>query len=90
MNLTDFIYGEQFKENLDKLMAELKMIEQRHYEWFKNRIAQKEGELHDRLYHYYVLEWKVTQIGFRFIEDCDLPKEIQGQCMEAFYRNFNS
>jgi hypothetical protein len=87
MNLSDFFYGEHFKENLNNFMIELKLIEQRHSDWFKSRPPQKEGELHDRLYHYYVIEWK-SGIGFKFIDDCELPTEIQGQCMEAFYRNF--
>ena len=88
MNVSDFIYGEQFKEKLNNFLAELKMIENRNIEWFKNREAQKEGELHDCLHYYYIIEWKLGQISFRFVEDCELPKDIQAQGMEAFYRNF--
>ena len=89
MNLSDFLYSEHFKGNVNNFMIELKTIEQRHIDWFKNREKKEKGKLHDRLPHHYVLHWNLGKISFKFIDNCELPDEIQGECMEAFYRNFN-
>jgi len=88
MNLTDLLHREPSHENMNRFLAELKMIETRHINWFRNGAAQKEGELHDRLHHYYIIKLSMGQVSFEFIDDCDLPKEIQGQSMEGILSQF--
>ena len=87
MKLTD-LFENTAHENMHKFLTELKAIENRHINWFRSRAAQKEGELFDRLHHYYIIKSTTGQVSFKFIDNCDLPTEIQGQSMEAFYRNF--
>ena len=88
MSLSSLIYGKHFDESIERFKSELLFIEEQFIGWFENRKPQKAGEMHGRLHHYYTFNWEFGQISFKFIEDCELPEEIQVLCLQAFYRNF--
>ena len=82
MELTEFLYGKDFTEDLKKYEAEVKTLDEK----YANELDEE-----DNVEKHILLNWDqgIGKITISFMDDV-LSKEIQDDVLEIFYRVFGA
>ena len=71
-------------------LSELKKIEERYIDYFKARAGRFIDDEHDYLHNHYNTRIVDGIVRFGIIENTDISKEIQYQCLDAFKKYHQS
>jgi hypothetical protein len=88
-DLNKIFYGEEAAQRLNQFKEGMLDIENKHLDYFNDRVSKDNAEEKDRLHNYYLMIVNSNGVTFRFNENSDLDKEIQTSCIQLFNRIFN-
>ena len=90
MEPKEFNWSKKESEKSKRFIAELRKIEEKHSDYFRNRKTSSEFMPHDMLAEHYIFqESKNGEVNFFFPEYSDLDDEIKKECLVAFEQVYN-
>ena len=85
---TEMFHGKEIADKDKQFKAELQKIEEKHKEYFKERISSRFKEEHDRLHNHYIIYISNGTVMFNFTPDSDIAEYIKEECFDAFQKVF--
>lgn len=88
MDFNETFHDKEYAEAVKLLDEDLKNIEEKYIDVFKERKQEFHNEDRDYLKYHWIMAAQHGRVTFAFNEDSDLPEYIKAECINAFKNRF--